>query len=120
MLSLSQDSKAPRIRELNDSFRTTFVGGAVLVTAAFEALPVDLKARVLQRVRTFEQFDDDNDPYHEHDMAFFDEGGERFFFKLDYYSPDSCTGERGLTPTNADHSNSVRNHWPFRQRCPML
>ena len=88
MLSLSQDSKAPRIRELNDSFRTTFVGGAVLVTAAFEALPVDLKARVLQRVRTFEQFDDGNDPYHEHDMAFFDEGGERFFFKLDYYSPD--------------------------------
>ena len=92
MLSLVQDSKAGRIRELNDQFRNTFIGGAIVVTAAFDALPPEFKARTLQRVRTFDSFDADNDPYHEHDMAFFDEGGERFFFKLDYYSLDMRNG----------------------------
>ncbi len=30
-------------------------------------------------------FDDNNDPWFEHDMAFFTFKGERFFFKISYY-----------------------------------
>lgn len=82
---LDVPSKSVRIRELNDQCRSTFIGCVVLVTAAFDALPADVKAGALQKVRTFSEFDGDNDPHHEHDMGFFDEGGERLFWKLDYY-----------------------------------
>jgi hypothetical protein len=78
-------SRATRIRELNDLCRRTFTGAQIVVTAAFVELEAELKANALECVRTFKSFDGDNDPHHEHDMAFFEEGGERFFFKFDYY-----------------------------------
>ncbi|MEG0868425.1 MAG: DUF3768 domain-containing protein [Hafnia sp.] len=42
---------------------------------------------VLDAVINFpeEKFTDENDPHKEHDMAFFDVEGERYFFKIDYY-----------------------------------
>ena len=89
---LDAPSQSARIRALNDELRTTFTGGRVVVTAAFQALDTDLQARALQRVRAFNDFDRGNDPHHEHDMAFFEEGGERFFFKIDYYAPDMQHG----------------------------
>ena len=78
-------SKCDIIRALNDRCRQTFTGCVVTVTSGFDALPNDVKACALQKVRSFAEFDDDNDPHHEHDMAFFEEGGERYFFKLDYF-----------------------------------
>ena len=92
MLNLDNQSKSSRIRELNDQFRSTFIGGAVLITAAFESLPIALRSKVLRRVREYDQFDSDNDPYLEHDMAFFEEAGEKFFFKIDYYAPNMRCG----------------------------
>ncbi len=77
-----------KIALLNDKLRTTFSGGKVMLTAAVDALPVDVKASVLQKVRTFNEFDADNDPHHEHDFGSFKFDGETFFFKIDYYSPD--------------------------------
>jgi hypothetical protein len=74
-----------RIRQLNDSFRQTFVGGTVLLTQGVDALSVDGKAEVLRQVRSFDRFDHDNDPRGEHDFGNFENGGERFFFKIDYY-----------------------------------
>src|SRR5690242_11257442 len=52
-----------RIRQLNDAFRTTFVGGLVVMTAGVDALPSEVKARVLQAVRDFRDFDEGNDPH---------------------------------------------------------
>lgn len=73
------------IRRLNDAFRTSFVGGLVLLTPGVEALPPALKARVLQRVRTFAGFNNDNDPHGEHDFCAFVVDGQRYFAKIDYY-----------------------------------
>jgi hypothetical protein len=81
-----------KIALLNDALRTTFTGGQVVVTAAVDALPVDVKANVLQKVRTFKEFDLDNDPHREHDFGSFTIDGETFFFKTDYYSPDMQGG----------------------------
>ena len=55
-------STAERIRALNDAFRRTFVGGAVMITAGVEAMPVDQRRSLLAKVRAFEAFSDDNDP----------------------------------------------------------
>ena len=81
-----------RIRELNDSFRRTFSGGQVMLTSGVDALPPDVKAKVLQAVRSFDAFDNSNDPHKEHDFGSFEVGGETYFFKVDYYSTDLQSG----------------------------
>jgi len=94
-------SKADLVRILNDHLRTTFTGGRILVTASIAELDPQLKAKILLAVREFRDFHSDNDPYHEHDVAFFDVDAERYFFKVDYYdlntkfhSPDPADPER--------------------------
>ena len=93
-----------RIRILNDTFRTSFVGGVVLLTAGVDALPADLKARVLKKVRDFSDFDEDNDPHKEHDFGAFELSNERFFFKLDYYDRDMKLG----SPDPGDPATTTR------------
>lgn len=86
----AQDTdRSERIRLLNDAARRTFVGAQVVVTAAFADQPTDWKAKALERVRTFNVFDEGNDPHNEHDLAFFDVESERIFFKFDYYGDAS-------------------------------
>jgi hypothetical protein len=77
-----------KIADLNDKLRSTFAGGQVVMTAAVNELPRDVKARVILAVQSFSKFDADNDPHHEHDFGSFEIDGEKFFFKIDYYSRD--------------------------------
>ena len=74
-----------KIRALNDAFRTTLTGGKVLLTAGVNALPPDVKAMVIERVATFSEFNEENDPHQEHDFGNFSLAGRKFFFKIDYY-----------------------------------
>ena len=74
-----------RIRVLNDNFRSTFIGGVVVMTAGVTELPIDIKAHVVIEVQTFEEFDPDNDPWGEHDFGGFELVGQMFFWKIDYY-----------------------------------
>jgi Protein of unknown function (DUF3768) len=76
---------AERIRELNDRFRTTMIGGKVLMTVGVNALPAEVKAAVIQRVTTFSDFDADNDPHGEHDFGNFTLAGRKLFWKIDYF-----------------------------------
>jgi len=78
-------SKAARLRALNDQLRTTFVGGAVMITQGIEAIPIPKRRRILQQVRSFDAFTEDNDPHGEHDCAILEAEGERIMFKIDYY-----------------------------------
>ena len=77
-----------RIRLLNDNFRTTFVGGRVVMTQGVSEMPMDAKARIFLSVQSFKAFDTDNDPHGEHDFGSIELAGETYFFKVDYYSPD--------------------------------
>ena len=88
MSNVAASSKSDRIRVLNDNFRSTFVGGQVVMTAGVAALPIDEKARVILAVQSFSKFNADNDPHHEHDFGSFEIAGETYFFKVDYYAPD--------------------------------
>jgi hypothetical protein len=73
------------IAELNDAFRRSFLGGLVLVTAGINSLPSDVQAAITARVRSFEEFDADNDPYGEHDFGSFVHGGQKIYWKIDLY-----------------------------------
>jgi len=89
-----------KIAALNDRFRLSLgipafgggIPGKVCMTAGIAALSPDDMTAVLSKVRTFSDFDDDNDPRGEHDFGAFDQAGERIFFKIDYYAPDLCHG----------------------------
>ena len=89
---------AERIRALNDAFRRTFVGGAVMITAGVEAMPLEQRRSLLQKVRAFDAFTDDNDPHGEHDFGAIDEGGVRCFWKIDCY--DRATEFGSPDPTD--------------------
>ncbi len=77
--------RSHRIRVLNDNFRSTFIGGQVVMTAGLSDLALDVKARVLIEVQRFASFSADNDPHGEHDFGSFEVAGEKFFWKIDYY-----------------------------------
>ena len=71
------------IATLNDAFRTAMIGGRLCVTAGLVGRS-DLDT-ILGKVRTFDNFDEDNDPHHEHDFGSFEHEGDTIFWKLDYY-----------------------------------
>ena len=77
-----------RIRALNDAFRTTFAGGRVMLTPGVDELPSDARAMAIRKVATFDAFTPDNNPHGEHDFGAFDFAGHKFFWKIDYYTPD--------------------------------
>ncbi|MEP0313225.1 DUF3768 domain-containing protein [Hyphomonas sp.] len=86
------DERTRRTRELNDSFRRSFSGGRVMLTASVYALPSDVKAMAIRKVATFDDFTEDNDPNREHDFGAFDLAGHKFFWKLDCYDRDCRHG----------------------------
>ena len=73
------------IRSLNDRFRQTFIGGAVVITAGIAAVDEATQRRLFAAVQTFDAFDEVNDPWHEHDFGAVEVDGQRVFFKLAYY-----------------------------------
>src|SRR3954468_9538742 len=81
-----------KIRALNDAFRTTLTGGKVLLTAGVNALPSDVKAMLIQRVVTFSDFNEENDPHQEHDFGNFSLAGRKFFWKIDAYDSEMQFG----------------------------
>jgi hypothetical protein len=90
-----EHNKSARIRELNDELRhtlTTSVRGKVVMTHGVAALPEDELAQLLRRLRCFDQFTPDNDPYGEHDFGTMQLGGQTYLFKVDYYAPDMDGG----------------------------
>jgi hypothetical protein len=88
---MSEDRTA-RIRARNDALRSTFVGGRVLTTSGVSALGPEAVTAVLDRVRTFTDFTEENDPNGEHDFGAFEIDGNRLFFKIDYYDPTMDAG----------------------------
>lgn len=81
----TNSNKRKQIKELNDEFRKTFIGGQVLITDGIDSLEPVLKAKVLQKVREFNEFDYENDPYNEHDFGSLEVDNVQVFWKIDYY-----------------------------------
>lgn len=79
------DDKTARIRELNDQLRRSLYTGKVVYTAGVAALDVRLRRNLVAAVQAFNDFDQDNDPYGEHDFGRIEIEGQVFFWKIDYY-----------------------------------
>jgi len=81
---MSQEQSA-QIRALNDRFRTTFIGGRVLITEGVMSLGQDAVSSIREKVEAYTAFDQDNDPYGEHDFGAITHDGSKVFWKIDYY-----------------------------------
>lgn len=83
----AQETRAheTRIRELNDAFRSTLVGGRVVLTCGVAALGADGIAGIMQAVRTFSNFTPHNDPHREHDFGSCSWGLHCILWKIDCY-----------------------------------
>lgn len=106
--------RARRIAELNDEFRRGAFSesgvpqedtvGEVLLTSGIAALPVEDLERTFAAVRDFAVFEVGNDPWGEHDFGAFDVGGNKVFWKIDYYDKDRAMG----SPDPADPAVTTR------------
>lgn len=85
MMPRTENDYTEKVRELNDQFRTTLVGGKIWATRGIQSLPEKDQAAILDQVRTFDEFNEDNDPHGEHDFGSFSHNGLKIFFKIDYY-----------------------------------
>ncbi len=77
------------IRQNNDAFRSSFCGyGRVILTSGI--FNDKNKAKVINAVKVFNNFNEDNDPYGEHDFGKISIDGEDYFWKIDYYDNAIC------------------------------
>jgi len=84
---MQETIKSASISRLNDLLRTQGIGGRVVATLGVQNLSHDTRGKVVEAIRVFDKFDDDDDPYKEHDFGSVEIEGDKFFFKIDYYDP---------------------------------
>lgn len=93
------------IATLNDTFRKTFTGGQVLLTAGIDSISSEDKANIVSLVQNFDNFTPDNNPYSENDFGSFDYKDEKILWKIDYY--DLNNQYMSENPANPDITNRV-------------
>jgi uncharacterized protein DUF3768 len=87
--------KAQEIARLNDLIRQApglYPNSRIVVTEGILALGEADRSAIIEKVESFDAFNDDNDPYGEHDFGSFAQGGKRIFWKIDTYDLDLAGG----------------------------
>lgn len=82
------NTQRDRIRLENDQLRQDFSKGQVVMTRAVANLGEETVSRIFKAVAQFVDFNDSNDPWHEHDAAGLELDGHKLFWKIDYFSVD--------------------------------
>jgi len=77
-----------KVSDLNDALRKTLAGGRVVLTHGVNELPLAQINALMARIRAFDAFTEDDDPYGEHDFGAVDVGDVRVFWKIDCYDLD--------------------------------
>ena len=104
----TQDTR--RIRELNDRLRTSHEGGTLVTTPGVLALGICINQAILIAIAAYDDFDEDNDPYGEHDFGLVEVADQEILFKIDYYDNDL----RFHSPDPADPATTRRVMTIFR------
>jgi Protein of unknown function (DUF3768) len=74
------------IAELNDRFRKGDRSlGKSVVSEIVSWLTPDEQLALTQLIRTFDDFNEDNDPHQEHDFGSVEFLDEKYFWKIDYF-----------------------------------
>ncbi|MEA3044692.1 MAG: hypothetical protein QOH47_2530 [Sphingomonadales bacterium] len=96
--------RAERIAQLNDRLRQTGLGGRILVTRGVQFLPGFNSMELALALRSYDEFDVDNDPHGERDFGDLEFHGASLFWKIDY-----CDTELAYaSPDPADPAVTIR------------
>ena len=76
------ETQVSDIAKLNDAFRRANPAQYVFTSGVAESLSLQ---DVVFAVRHYDVFDEDNDPYGEHDFGSLTLSGNKLFWKIDYY-----------------------------------
>ncbi len=94
------------IAKKNDLCRLTFDPRMVRVVITRGVAHSKNQFEIIKAVQSFDKFNEDNDPYGEHDCGSIVINGTTYFFKIDYYDDDyqyfRQDGNRVLTIMRAD------------------
>lgn len=87
------DPRASSIAALNDAVRRDPVrSGQLVLTRGVAALPDATLEQLLEALRVFDAFTEENDPHGEHDFGSIgDVADEAVFWKIDYFGDSSLT-----------------------------
>lgn len=84
-----------KIANLNDTARRNIERCVVSRGVAERYLQMN---EIFVAVRDYADFNEDNDPYGEHDFGSFELGDTKYFWKIDYYTEDLSAGCDPLDP----------------------
>ena len=87
-----QEQRQALIRLQNDRFRITLLGGQVMMTIGVKGRGEAFVKGCLEAVRAFDTFNEENDPYGEHDFGILEVDGQKVYWKIDAYDPDMRYG----------------------------
>ena len=82
MVTREMEDTRSQVAILNDQFRKKGLG--VHLTCGAQSVQ-DLPG-LLQAIKEFNTFNEDNDPWKEHDFGRLDWHGDKVFWKIDYYN----------------------------------
>ncbi|MCC0056771.1 MAG: DUF3768 domain-containing protein [Rhodobiaceae bacterium] len=97
-------NRRDKIRELNDQLRTRGRGGVTLMTDGIAGLGLEAVKQIITAIAAFDTFNDENDPWHEHDCGLVTVANVRVLWKIDYYD----RSKRYLSPDPTDPKVTVR------------
>ena len=79
----------PTIAELNDRFRKgDRTLGKTVGSEMFSNFNPDQQLALVRLVREFNDFNEGNDPYEEHDFGIVMYDGDKWFWKIDYFDTE--------------------------------
>jgi len=85
-IPLTDEAKKARTRHLNYVARTAMGIGCVMYqTDGINALDPQLQSKIREKVETFNEFTEGNDPHGENDFGSFEHEGHKVMWKIDYY-----------------------------------
>lgn len=86
---IDQEFRTQRVQRLNDALRRGEVmHGNIVLTSGIQELGDDAIASLLTNIAEFDRFNEDNDPYGEHDYGSITHGEDTIFWKIDYFDRD--------------------------------
>jgi hypothetical protein len=93
--SIMNQVDTAKIANLNDTARRNIERCVVSRGVAERYLQMN---EIFVAVRDYADFNEDNDPYGEHDFGSFELGDTKYFWKIDYYTEDLSAGCDPLDP----------------------
>ena len=85
---MTAKNRAAKIAALNDALRRepgTGEHGRIVMTRGVSELGIPFTLQALAKLKAFDTFTNDNDPYGEHDFGSFELERQKLFWKIDYY-----------------------------------